>query len=648
MAEPLDIRIVPFEAYKSESTQNIRRQRKHKKRVHARHRRTTSKSLTLIAKRQDTVIFPEVKMDKNRIVWTFIFVIFGAFLILISQNDILGMKFETYTILIVVTGVVLLIFATIRALLEYREVNLMQYTSSIIKDKIRSEKKILDDVISDIFPKSIIPRIKSGEPIFDIYKNVTVLFTDIKNYTVWASELAPTTVAKELNRIYSTFDEISIAYGVYKVETIGDSYMVCVGVTEKESDHAQLTCRFATALLSAVKSLRTNDSKTPDLNIRIGIHSGPVCAGVVGIINTRFHLFGDTVNTASRMEQYGLSGKIQMSKDTNALIHEHFSCDERPADVKSKGLMQLYLLKYADQIDDLYLNVLNLQDYEMKSMIAEMFRQMGVVDYLECTMKQLDQFIKDIRNNYLDIPYHNFAHAFNVTQFVYKTVIESNLYEEFTLQEKTAIMIASLCLDLGHQGLTCSYYWGIKSHEFTKTYGMISTLENYHANMCHEIMQTYRDTVFRKLSANTFLDLKNDVKFHILATDINAHKQTIRKFEDLKPKFDIKNRNHRIFLLNMILKMSDMSDDLREENVSKYWCDALYREYKGQNDKEKEHKLSITNFGLSRRSIDEDHRAFVGEYVYPLFDSVREIIPAVRPWCVILERYCPQSFSFSV
>jgi class 3 adenylate cyclase len=643
----LDIRIVPFEAYKSESTQNIRRQKKHKKRVHARHRRTTSKSLTLIAKRQDTLIFPEVKMDKTRITWTSIFVVFGFFLILISQNNLLGMSMNTYTILIVVTGVVLLLFATLRAILEYREVNMMQYTTTIIRDKIKSEKKILDDVIGDMFPKAIIPRIKAGEPIFDIYKNVTVLFTDIKNYTVWAAEQSPITVAKELNRIYSTFDEISIAYNVYKVETIGDSYMICVGAPDKETDHAQVACRFATALLSAVKTLRTNESKTPDLNIRVGIHSGPVCAGVVGIINTRFHLFGDTVNTASRMEQYGVAGKIQMSKETNALIHEQFTCDERPADVKSKGLMQLYLLKYADQIDDLYLNVLNLQDYEMKSMVAEMFRQMGVLDYLECTMKQLDQFIHDIRNNYLDIPYHNFAHAFNVTQVVYKMVIDSNLYEEFTLQEKTAIMIASLCSDIGHQGLTSTYYWGVKSHEFTRTYGTISTLENYHASMCHEIMQNYRDTVFKKLSANTFLDLKNDVKLHILATDINAHKQTIRKFEDLKPKFDIKNRNHRMFLLNMILKMADLSDDLREENVGKYWCDALYREYKGQNDKEKEHKISITNFGVGRRSIEEEHRSFVGEYVYPLFDSVREIVPVVRNHCLTLEKYCPQSFSFS-
>jgi class 3 adenylate cyclase len=160
-----------------------------------------------------------------------------------------------------------------------------------------------------------------GKPIADLFTESTVLFADIAGFTAWSSVREPAQVFTLLESLYRAFDEIAKRRGVFKVETIGDCYVAVTGVPEPQKDHAVIMCRFARDMMNACRTMTKRlETKlgpdTGDLDMRVGIHSGPVTAGVLRGERSRFQLFGDTMNTASRTESTGLKGKIQLSQET--------------------------------------------------------------------------------------------------------------------------------------------------------------------------------------------------------------------------------------------------------------------------------------------------------------------------------------------
>eukprot|EP01025_Chloroclados_australasicus_P032514 TRINITY_DN3297_c0_g1_i4.p1 TRINITY_DN3297_c0_g1~~TRINITY_DN3297_c0_g1_i4.p1 ORF type:complete len:735 (-),score=99.90 TRINITY_DN3297_c0_g1_i4:3335-5362(-) len=190
------------------------------------------------------------------------------------------------------------------------------------------------------------------------HPEVTVLFSDIKGFTAMSQSVPPSAVMQFLNRLYSRWDEMLQAFGVYKVETIGDAYMVAAGLmtTIEEPDgtvkyqvgkvdprHAHRALGFGQAMLAAARDLETPHGEP--VQIRIGIHSGPVVSGVVGSKMPRFCLFGDTVNTANRMESTGTPGRIHVSHVTCGLLQDMEWEATGGVDVKGKGVMQTFLLK---------------------------------------------------------------------------------------------------------------------------------------------------------------------------------------------------------------------------------------------------------------------------------------------------------------
>jgi class 3 adenylate cyclase len=194
----------------------------------------------------------------------------------------------------------------------------------------------------------------NDQPIADLYKDCTVFFADIAGFTSWSSTREPVQVFCLLQAIFASMDKAANQFKVFKVETIGDCYMAVTGLPNPQQNHAQLMARFATECLVQMKNTveRLKDTlgdDTAELTLRIGLHSGPVTAGILRGEKSRFQLFGDTVNTASRMESTGEKSRIQVSSKTADILSEagkgHWlRAREDLVEAKGKGKLQTYWL----------------------------------------------------------------------------------------------------------------------------------------------------------------------------------------------------------------------------------------------------------------------------------------------------------------
>ncbi|XP_068180916.1 atrial natriuretic peptide receptor 1-like isoform X2 [Antennarius striatus] len=211
------------------------------------------------------------------------------------------------------------------------------------------EKRKAESLLYQILPHSVAEQLKRGETVrAEAFDCVTIYFSDIVGFTAISAQSTPLEVVTLLNDLYTCFDAIIDNFDVYKVETIGDAYMVVSGLPVRNGKlHGREVARMALALLDAVHTFRIRHRPGEQLKLRIGIHSGPVCAGVVGLKMPRFCLFGDTVNTSSRMESSGEALRIHVSAAARDVLLE-FSCFQLELrgeiDVKGKGKMTTYWL----------------------------------------------------------------------------------------------------------------------------------------------------------------------------------------------------------------------------------------------------------------------------------------------------------------
>ena len=186
-----------------------------------------------------------------------------------------------------------------------------------------------------------------GRPtIAEYHEEASVLFADIVGSTELAVRLSPEGLVELLNEVFSQFDTLVERYGLEKIRTIGDNYMVASGVPQARSDHAEALARLALDMNSYI--VADHDTGSTPLQFRIGIGSGPLVAGVIGQTKFHYDIWGDTVNTASRMESHGVPGKIQITQATYLLIKGQFVCAPRgPIEVKGKGKMDTWFLERA-------------------------------------------------------------------------------------------------------------------------------------------------------------------------------------------------------------------------------------------------------------------------------------------------------------
>ncbi len=214
------------------------------------------------------------------------------------------------------------------------------------KEEISLERKKSDKLLLNILPEEVAKELKStGKATSKKYDNVTILFTDFKDFTVLVSEMPASVLVKELNEIFSYFDGVMEELEIEKIDTIGDAYLAVSGLPKENSDHA------AKCILAAGKMLRYLDERNTHSEIkwkmRVGIHSGPVVAGVVGKKKFAYDVFGDTVNTASRIESNGEAGRINISQSTYDLVRNdpNFSFENRgEIYAKGKGKMEMWFV----------------------------------------------------------------------------------------------------------------------------------------------------------------------------------------------------------------------------------------------------------------------------------------------------------------
>ena len=222
--------------------------------------------------------------------------------------------------------------------------------SYFIKQKDRAmemlelEQRKSERLLLNVLPPSIATILKdSNRTIARHYAEASVLFADIVDFTQLSAALPPGQVVEMLNGVFTEFDQLTGNHGLEKIKTIGDSYMVAAGVPEERSDHAEVIAELALGMMAVVRDQTFNGHR---LMLRIGINSGPVVAGVIGTHKFSYDLWGDTVNTASRIEEHGISDEIQVSDTTRERIERRFDVEERESiEMKGKGLVQVYLLK---------------------------------------------------------------------------------------------------------------------------------------------------------------------------------------------------------------------------------------------------------------------------------------------------------------
>jgi guanylate cyclase len=213
-----------------------------------------------------------------------------------------------------------------------------------LHDQLRIEQARSDDLLLNILPKDIAALLKTGErTIADSIEGASILFADMVGFTPLTAAMSPGEMIGLLDGVFSHFDSLVDKYGAEKIRTIGDSYMVAAGVPRPRGDHAQALAGMA---LDMRDFILTNPAcRDRRLNFRIGINSGPVVAGVIGRKKFIYDLWGDAVNTASRMESHSEPGQIQITRETYELIRESFVCEPRGAmQVKGKGEMETWFL----------------------------------------------------------------------------------------------------------------------------------------------------------------------------------------------------------------------------------------------------------------------------------------------------------------
>ena len=258
------------------------------------------------------------------------------------QKKLLNQQKKNQRIIILASIVTLLLLSVMAVGLRKRN-KFIKATN----DVIRKEKARSDNLLLNILPEETAKELKNKGSVKPVkFESVSVLFTDFEGFTKYSEGLTPEELVDTVDFYFSKFDEIVHKYGLEKIKTIGDAYMCAGGLPHHSEGHAIKMVKAAFEISKFVEQVaKEHENDKWNFNIRIGINTGPVVAGVVGSKKFAYDIWGDTVNIAARMESHSEPGKVNVSENTYQLIKEEFNCDYRGMiDAKNKGMMKMYFV----------------------------------------------------------------------------------------------------------------------------------------------------------------------------------------------------------------------------------------------------------------------------------------------------------------
>ena len=259
-----------------------------------------------------------------------------------SEVNLLNQQKKNQRIVMIATAIALFLIGML-AFGLFRRNNYIQKTKKIIEE----ERNRSDSLLLNILPEETAQELKiNGKVEAKRFESVTVLFTDFKDFTKYSESLAPEKLVKSIDFYFSRFDEIIEKYDLEKIKIVGDSFMCAGGLPFPTVDHALKVTLAAFEIMQFVEDTKLiNNSEIVHFDVRIGINTGPVVAGVVGTKKFAYDIWGDTVNVASRMETSSKEGKINVTENTYLLIKNYFDCEFRgEIEVKNKGTMKMYFV----------------------------------------------------------------------------------------------------------------------------------------------------------------------------------------------------------------------------------------------------------------------------------------------------------------
>ncbi|EDO32179.1 predicted protein [Nematostella vectensis] len=290
--------------------------------------------------------------------------------------------------------------------------------------------------------------------------------------------------------------------------------------------------------------------------------------------------------------------------------------------------------KSSEEFESVFIRYRNLSQWEeaeMLYLLQQMYIDLGLLDEFKIERSKLQHFLFEVYRHYNPTPFHNFRHAFCVTQMMYGLIWLTEIFNKITKQDLLIMLTSALCHDLDHPGYNNAYQINART-ELALRYNDISPLENHHCAVAFDIMKQDKSNILQNVSAETFKKIREGMIKCILSTDMARHSDILNKFKELlKSGFKFDDEAHKSMLMQIMIKVSDVSNEARPMDVAEPWLDCLLQEFFIQSDVEKLEGLPVAPF-MDRDKVTKPSAqiGFIKFVLVPLFEALGELFPILE------------------